>query len=134
MVGEDGEQTRQAAEMYGAGWWGLDYEAALSDPQVAAVVITTTTRRHDEIAVAAAEAGKHILIGKPISRTLGGADAIIQATRDNGVTLLGIGAGPNPNDPVKRLLDQGVIGRPYAATSSWRARLPLRAPGVEEVG
>ena len=74
------------------------------------------------------------MISKPLARTLAGADRIIQAVRENGVIMTGIGAGPNPTDPVMQLVSKGVIGRPYAATSSCRARTPLKAPGCTDVG
>lgn len=134
IIAEDAELAEVTAGLYNADRWGTDYQTVLADPQVDAVVITGTTASHDEIGLAAAQAGKHILIGKPISRTLGGADKIIQAAQDNDVRLVCLGAGTAPDDPVKALIDKDVIGKPYAVTSSVRAVLPLRAPGVAEVG
>jgi len=134
IVANDRDQAKATASVYGAEWWGIDSAPVLADPQIDAVVITGTTASHDELATQAAAAGKHILIGKPISRTLTGADRIIQAARSNDVRLVCFGAGPNPGDPVKALVDQDIIGEPYAVTSSVRAIVPLRAPGVAEPG
>ena len=134
VIGEDEEQTQKTADLMRAKHWGTDYRIALEDPEVDIVVIMPTTNRHEELAIAAANAKKHILISKPLARTLAGADRIIQAVRENGVIMTGIGAGPNPTDPVMQLVSKGVIGRPYTATSSCRARTPLKAPGCTDVG
>ncbi len=59
----------------------------LSNPEVDAVYVATPHYTHMPIGVAAARAGKHVLMEKPIAITLADADAIIDACRQNGVTL-----------------------------------------------
>lgn len=89
VIGEDEEQTQKTADLMRAKHWGTDYRIALEDPEVDIVVIMPTTNRHEELAIAAANAKKHILISKPLARTLAGADRIIQAVRENGVIMTG---------------------------------------------
>ena len=66
-------------------------EAALDEmlrcDDVDAVIITTPSGSRLEIAVAAAEAGKHVLCEKPMEVTPQRADRIIEACESNGVTL-----------------------------------------------
>jgi len=65
-----------------------DYRALLADPSVAAVSIVLPDFLHRAAAIAAAEAGKHILLEKPLATTEADALAILAAARANGVTLM----------------------------------------------
>ncbi|NOG50728.1 MAG: Gfo/Idh/MocA family oxidoreductase [Chloroflexi bacterium] len=62
-----------------------DYAQLLRDPAVDAVVIATPHHLHTNIAVAAAQAGKHILLEKPMAPTLAECQQIADAARENGV-------------------------------------------------
>jgi myo-inositol 2-dehydrogenase/D-chiro-inositol 1-dehydrogenase/scyllo-inositol 2-dehydrogenase (NAD+) len=64
-----------------------DYCAALDDPRVDAVVVSTPTRQHCEIAMRAAEAGKHILCEKPMAMNREECDRMLSAAEQFGVTL-----------------------------------------------
>ena len=55
--------------------------------QVDAAVIATPTAHHYEIALACIGAGMHVLIEKPITRTVAEADALIAAAKRRGVVL-----------------------------------------------
>jgi predicted dehydrogenase len=63
------------------------YDAILADPSIEAVVIATPHTQHRAHAVAAAEAGKHILVEKPLATTKEDAQAIVSACRTAGVKL-----------------------------------------------
>src|SRR5437879_1518199 len=60
---------------------------ALADPKVDIVVVSTPSGAHMEAAVAAAEAGKHVVVEKPLEVTLERCDRIIQACDRNRVKL-----------------------------------------------
>jgi scyllo-inositol 2-dehydrogenase (NAD+) len=62
-------------------------EDALDDTEVHAVIITTPTFTHEDMAVAAAKAGKHVLCEKPMALTLESADRMIAAAKEHRVTL-----------------------------------------------
>lgn len=64
-----------------------DYTALLADPDVDIVNICTPSGLHAPLATQAANAGKHVIVEKPIALTLEDADAIIQACERNGVKL-----------------------------------------------
>ncbi|MGD0006598.1 MAG: Gfo/Idh/MocA family oxidoreductase, partial [Anaerolineaceae bacterium] len=91
-----------------------DYQEALRDPQVDAVDICLPHDLHETVALAAAQAGKHILCEKPIAATLEEADRMIAACEKAGVVLM-IAENELYNPlvlKVRQLLDQGVIGKP----------------------
>lgn len=64
------------------------YEALLQDPQVDAVYVTPPHPWHAEWAIAAAQAGKHILCEKPFTMNLSEAKAVIAAARAHDVFLM----------------------------------------------
>ncbi|MEN6450069.1 MAG: Gfo/Idh/MocA family oxidoreductase [Thermoguttaceae bacterium] len=64
-----------------------DLNAMLADPAVNIVVIGTPSGAHLDPAVAAARAGKHVIVEKPLEITLRRCDAIIDACHKAGVTL-----------------------------------------------
>ena len=64
-----------------------DWRELIADRDVDAVYIATPVRVHAEQAVAAADAGKHVLCEKPMAMTVAECDRIIAACRGNGVAL-----------------------------------------------
>src|SRR5476649_2141819 len=64
------------------------YEALLADKDVQAVYISTPHPLHAQWAIAAAEAGKHLLVEKPLALNAAEASAMIQAARDHDVFLM----------------------------------------------
>ncbi len=63
------------------------YEQILADPNVDAVVLATPHSRHEQQVLAAAAAGKHIHVEKPITLDRGSAEAAVAAARKAGVVL-----------------------------------------------
>lgn len=64
------------------------YEALLADEAIDAVYVSTIHPAHLEPVVMAAEAGKHILVEKPIAMNAAEARTMINAARDNDVFLM----------------------------------------------
>lgn len=103
---------RPLADQAGAAWTS-DFADAVSRKDVDAVVIATPSGTHAEIAIAAAQAGKHLLVEKPIDITLPRVDSIITAAEEAGVILacvfpLRFAAGVAK---VKEAVDAGRLGR-----------------------
>jgi len=59
----------------------------LNDTEIAGVINTTPNHAHLETTLAAASAGKHIFLEKPIANTIGEARAITEACKQAGVVL-----------------------------------------------
>jgi len=61
-----------------------DFDAILADPSIDGVVIATSAPSHDQLAIAALQAGKHVYVEKPLSLTLVGATSIANAAEKAG--------------------------------------------------
>jgi len=81
------DRARALADEYGARRHYADYQQLLADPQVDVVCICTPSGLHSDLALAAAQAGKHALSEKPMDITLAKADAMIAAHRQAGTKL-----------------------------------------------
>lgn len=109
-------RTRETGEALAAtcgAVWLPDYREAVARPDVDAVVVATPSGAHGEVAVAAAQAGKHLLVEKPLEITLARTDAIIEAAEQAGVVLacvfpLRFAAGVGH---AKAAVDAGRLGR-----------------------
>ncbi len=66
---------------------GSDLGEALADPQVEAVYISTTNEKHLPQALAAVQAGKHVLCEKPLALTLDDAVAMVRAAKKSGLVF-----------------------------------------------
>jgi UDP-N-acetyl-2-amino-2-deoxyglucuronate dehydrogenase len=88
------------------------YEALLERPDVDAVIITSPHRAHRPQAEAAAAAGKHVYIEKPMALDIAECDAIIAACKAAGVQLTVNFVTRFRDAPMamKRLVDEGAIG------------------------
>ena len=65
-----------------------DYEQLLNIPEIEAVIVALPTHLHLKCVKQAAEAGKDILLEKPIARNVGEAQEIISAAQKNSVKLM----------------------------------------------
>ena len=81
LVGRDAASTRAAADRWGWSSSSTDWRAAVEDPEVDLVDVCTPGASHAEIAIAALEAGKHVLCEKPLAPTLDEAERMAAAAR-----------------------------------------------------
>ena len=103
---------RALAEQCGADFES-DIHAAVARTDVDAVIVATPSGTHAEIAIAAANAGKNLLVEKPLDITLQRVDSIIRAADEAGVILgcvfpLRFSEGVRQ---AKEALDAGRLGR-----------------------
>lgn len=90
-----------------------DLTKALARPDVQVVIIATPSGLHRDPAVAAAAAGKHVVVEKPLEITTERCDAIIDACHKHGVLLCTIFPSRfgDANAELKRAIDAGKFGR-----------------------
>jgi myo-inositol 2-dehydrogenase/D-chiro-inositol 1-dehydrogenase/scyllo-inositol 2-dehydrogenase (NAD+) len=94
-------------------------EAALDRVAFDAVAVTTPTFTHAQLAILAADAGKHVFLEKPMALTIAECDEIMAAVRRNGVFLqLGFMRRFDPEfTAAAGRIQAGEIGRPMIVKS-----------------
>lgn len=105
------------ARQFGARKWYAAWRELLADPEIEAVYIATPVHLHAEQAIAAAEAGKHVLCEKPMALSVEECDRMLAACQANGVQL-GIAYYRHFYPVVariKELIIAGTIGKPVLA-------------------
>jgi len=119
------ERARLAAEKYGATKVFTDYRELLADPEIDAVSICTWNNTHAEISIAALNAGKHVLVEKPLCRTVEEALRVQEAVKSSGKLLqVGFVRRYDPNAQMLReFADKGEFGDIYFAKASSIRRL-----------
>jgi len=105
----------EAAEEFARDNGGTAYESVaelLADPAVDVVTICTPSGAHLDPAVAAAKAGKHVIVEKPLEITLDRCDQIIDACIANNVTLSTIFPSRfhDSSQLLKAAIDEGRFG------------------------
>lgn len=137
--------AQRFAERYGIQAFD-SYEGLLASSEVDAVALCTPSGLHTPQALQAIEAGKHVLIEKPMSLTLEEADRLIAAA-DQGDVVVGVISQYRTSaavEEVKRAIDQGALGRvtsgslqmkywrtqAYYASADWRGTWALDGGGA----
>lgn len=90
----------------------LDYRELLERNDIDAIAVTSPDYCHEEHAVAALEAGKHVFCEKPLAITVEGCDRILKAWKQSGKRLM-VGFNMrymNMFRTMKEIVDSGVIG------------------------
>lgn len=107
------ERRAEVAAHTGATTANESYEPMLANPDVHAVMISATPETtHYPITKAALEAGKHVLLEKPIALTLAEADELVALAKDRGLKFT-IGYSQRFNNKqamVKRSIEDGTLG------------------------
>jgi predicted dehydrogenase len=112
IVDVEPNALREMGEQFGISERFNDYRKVLKREDVDAVVICTPVSMHRQIAIDAAEAGKHVFVEKPIATTSDDADQMINAAKKSGVKLMvGHFSRFLPNHMIaKKYIDKGEIG------------------------
>jgi predicted dehydrogenase len=103
-------------------------EALLADPEIEAVYIASPVIYHKQQAIAAARAGKHVLVEKPVAFTCAEGEEVVKACRQNGV----LGASGLMmryhayHQKMKELIGKGKLGQ----IVSCRAQLTCWYPDI----
>jgi predicted dehydrogenase len=115
VVDRDGARLGQIRARFPGAAVSQDAADAFRDPDVDAVVIATPTSSHHELCEAALEAGKHVLVEKPITTHGGEADELVAlAARRERVLVVGhVFIFNLAVQRVRAYVDAGELGRIY---------------------
>ena len=108
------DRARRFSAEYGAQAY-TDYDNMLARPDIDAVTVCVPSGLHAQVAIDVLQAGKHVLVEKPIALNLADADRMIATAREAGLTL-GVVLQNRYNSPVQQvrtLVDQGRLGKLY---------------------
>ena len=97
-----------------------EFSRILDDPEVEAVIIATPVFTHFELAARSLRAGKHTFVEKPLAHSSELAEELVGLARRSDLVLM---CGQTfiyspPVRAVRRMLDEGTIGRVYFISSS----------------
>ena len=130
IAGLDEERCRELAAKHGVPRVYREYQDLIADSDVEAVTVAVPNVLHYPVAIAALEAGKHVMVEKPLARTSEEAAAIIAAAlRANRV--LGVvfnRRGRQDVQILKREVERGHLGDVYHARAYWMRRSGI--PGL----
>ena len=119
VASRSADRVAEFARQHDIPAWHTDFRELVERPDVDLVCIAAPNHLHRDIAVAAAEAGKHVVCEKPLARTLAEADEMIAACQRAGVKLMyaeEICFAPK-YVRAKQLADEGAL-----AMSTWCGR------------
>lgn len=140
------ERAKEFASKWGLEYWYTDYRRMLREAPIDAVIISTPHYQHYPMAIDSIDAGKHVLVDKPIAISLQEADEIILEAKRRGVKLGVI--LQSRFDPtirkVKGAVDNGLFGnlilgeaivewfraQEYYNSSPWRGRWSTEGGGA----
>lgn len=124
IVDPDERKTKAIALRYGIPQTFKTIEALLNSPtgsEITAVDICTSTDQHKSAAIAALQAGKDVLVEKPIARTAKEAKEIVDASHKYGKKLMvGMNNRFRPDTMIlKSFIENGELGKIFYIKSGW---------------
>lgn len=125
VVGRNADAVAQAAAKWGWAESATDWREVIARPDIDVVDIVTPGDSHAEIAIAALEAGKHVLCEKPLANTVAEAEAMTDAAERaaaNGVrSMVGFTYRRVPAATLLRdLIADGAIGTVQQVRAAYR--------------
>ena len=116
----DKDRLRRVSERYPGAHPTRDLNAVLEDPDVDAVVLATPVSTHFELSMQALDAGKHVLVEKPVAGSLAEAKELFARASEVDRVLMGghTFLYSPPVRAVKEAIDSGQLGRLYFISSS----------------
>lgn len=131
IAGQEDDVRAELAETYGLTDTYRDWQDLIARGDLDVVSVAVPTFLHAPIAIAALEAGAHVLSEKPIARTGDEGQAMVDAARASGRVLDVVFNHRRRGDmeAIRAAVEDGTIGRPYHARALW-----LRRAGIPALG
>lgn len=131
IAGLDEDRCAQLVQKFNISQRYRDYRDMLDNPDIDAVSIAVPNHLHAEVALAALQAGKHVLVEKPLARTIEEAEEIVRAGAISGKVLGTIfdKRGRADMEYVGKLALSGYFGEIYYVKAFW-----VRRSGIPGLG
>lgn len=130
IAGLDTPRVQKLAEKYGVPDTHVEYQELLARDDIDAVSVAVPNILHMPVAVAAFEAGKHVLIEKPLARNAAEGVAMVEAARAHN-KVLGVSFQRRTRHDVallKEAYENNEFGNVYYAKAWWMRRSGI--PGL----
>ncbi len=111
LSGRKESRLKLLCERFNVPRWTQNYEDVIADNNVDAVIIGTPHPQHVEWGIKAIEAGKHVLMQKPLCGDMDEANAFVAAVEKTDRTVLCMPHFSNATYTLRQLVADGTIGR-----------------------
>jgi predicted dehydrogenase len=132
LAGLDTDRCRTLAKQFEIETVYRDYTELLADSAIGAVSVAVPNHLHLPVCLAALEAGKHVLVEKPLARTTEEGERMVCAAREHGKVLAIAFNRRHRHDValLKRHVAAGKLGRIYYAKAFWMRRAGIPGFGT----
>lgn len=127
----DRQKAQSIARKYNIKRSYNDYETMLKDEEnLIGVDVCVSTNAHKEVAIAAFETKKHLLIEKPLARTQKEAIEIVASAKKHGrMLMVGMNNRFRPDSMIlKSFIEEHELGKLYYAKAGWLKKLGVANP------
>ena len=121
LCDRDPEKASRVAQKFGVAKSHDRLEDMLADEEIDAVDLCTPNYLHAPMAIAALEAGKHVLCERPLARSASEAEAMVKAAKKAGCTLMcALQHRFRPDSQLLRtFVQKGDLGEVYHVKTGW---------------
>ena len=113
------DRARAKAEAHGAARWYMSTEEAFADPEIEGVILALPHYLHCPVTLSALEAGKHVLVEKPMANSYADALAMTRKADEAGRVLM-IGQSRRYFDAVQQSIKRAPeIGKVINVVTNW---------------
>lgn len=122
----------EAAQAYPSARILRSPEEAFRDPSIDLIVVATPSETHFDLAAQALQAGKHVVVDKPLTSSSKSTQALIGIAKAHGRILAPFHNRRWDGDflTLRQLLNQGTLGRVVEITSRFDRFRPLQRPNT----
>jgi predicted dehydrogenase len=130
LAGLDGARCHELVRKYGIPHLFGDFTELLAHPDIDAVSIAVPNHLHRPITIQTLRAGKHVLVEKPLSRTVEEGEEMVAVAKEEGRVLAVAFQRRQRHDVqlVRHEIERGALGRVYHARAYWMRRSGI--PGL----
>ncbi len=131
LAGLDDERVRRVAAEYQVPQTYREYQDLLAAPGIDAVSVCLPNALHAPVSIAAMQAGKHVLVEKPLARNAAEGREMLAVAAETGRVLMVSFDKRYRGDVqwIKQYIDTGALGRIYYAKAHW-----MRRSGIPRLG